>query len=124
MKGSRRMAHTVDMMREDTWGRDPEVQMLRRIFRKIENAQTEILTVSGLSGFDERLRNWRRKALVHFERVWNRAVRSGVLMKEDEVAALYVVCLSRVIADGGVPLPASPYEKKQKIERLLKAEFP
>ena len=111
-------------MKEDTWGRNPEVQTLRRIFRKIENAQTEFLAVSGLSKFDERLRTWRRKALVHFERVWRRAVRSGLLMKEDEVAALYVACLTRVITNSGVPLPASLYEKTQEIERLLKAELP
>ncbi len=98
--------------------------MLRRIFRKIENGQTEFLAVSGLSEFDERLRTWRRKALVHFERVWRRAVRSGLLMKEDEVAALYVACLTRVIKNSGVPLPASLYEKTQEIERLLKAELP
>ncbi len=107
----------------DKWGRDPGVQRMRVIFGKIEQAQNEFLSVSGVWAFDERLRDWRRAALTHFEHSWGQAARKGVTLSDDEVAVLYVTCLARTIQRGGVKIPSLVNLEHEKIDRLLETDL-
>jgi len=110
------------MINSDDWGRDPHVQAMRRIFAGIEKAEAYFLKSAGVSSLDERLRCWRQATLTHFERIWRRAVRSGVRLTDNEVAALYVACLTRVIEREGVKNGASPFQEDKKIQQLLESD--
>ena len=47
------------MTGSDEWGKDPAVQMMRKVFRQMELAQGELLKAAGISIWDSRLRRWR-----------------------------------------------------------------
>jgi hypothetical protein len=66
----------------------------------MEQTQGDLLARAGVSPFDGRLRAWREEALARFQRSWRG---SG----ESEAAAVYRDCLTQVLADGGVEVPAS-----------------
>ena len=78
------------MADNDKWGKDPSVQMMRKVFGSMENAYWAFLKELQLSPFDLRLRKWQERALVIFERVWAYAVRRGSAMSEENAAELKV----------------------------------
>ncbi len=57
-------------MASDEFGGYPAVQMMRRVFKRIEAVQEQLIERSGLSPFDERLGGVRESALRAFEQAW------------------------------------------------------
>jgi len=90
------------MEERDDWGRDPGVRRLREVFAAMEEGHRAFLARTGLSAFDPRLRGWRARALVLFERTWARDVQAG---GRRGVADVYVTCLEEVLAADGVRFP-------------------
>ena len=109
---------------EDEWGRDPAVRMMRAVFRAMEEAQKGMLGALGIGSFDPRLRRWREIALGLWERCWGRMARSRVQNSEEKAAALYLACLSRVLARDGVEVPAGLLPRDEEIERVMREVLP
>ena len=104
----------------DKWGRDPSVQMMRKVFKRIETAQDAFLNRLSVSTFDPRLRPWREKALVLFERSWGRASRLGVGMDQEKAAGIYMHCLAQVIRSEGFEIPTDALPENREMDMLLK----
>ncbi len=61
------------MSETDEGGRDPAVQVARRVFKAMEQAMAEILGGLVISPYDSRIRRWLEKALTKFEHAWPNA---------------------------------------------------
>ena len=106
----------------DDWGRNPEVRRMRRVFREMESGQESFLNATGISPFDARLRLWRDKARLLFERLWPRAASHGIMDEEGRIGRLYFHCLGRTMRDDGFPVPEGLLPEDREIERLLKGD--
>jgi hypothetical protein len=91
-----------DGMEEDKWGKNPSVQMMRRVFASIEEAQAALLREAHVSPMDGRLGLWRRVALKTFERRWTEFVGAGTRLQEKDVLELYLRCLAEVLQKDGI----------------------
>ena len=107
-------------MQVDEFGRDPAVHAMRRVFASMEAVQQQILQAAALSPFDRRLRPWREQALQFFEQAWTRARKSGLARDEDEVAALYAICLAGVLERGRVAVPAEALPRNEALEGIVR----
>jgi hypothetical protein len=104
----------------DEFGRDPQVLGTRRVFAGMEAAQRELLARLNVAPFDPRLRRWREKAFSLFQRAWAMGARKGMRLSEEDLAAVYVQCMVRVISqEKGVPLEAGPIPGDASIVQLV-----
>ncbi len=103
----------------DDWGQNPEVRRMRRIFQEMESGQERFLKLAGIAPFDTRLRIWRDKARLLFERLWPKAASHGN-MDEKRMGRLYVHCLGRVMNDDGIPVSETLLPEDREIEGFLK----
>ena len=85
------------MMLSDEFGKDPAVQMMRRVFKGMENVQARLIESSGLFPFDERLREVRESALRAFEQAWAERAGQGVSLTENDYARVYEACFLEAI---------------------------
>lgn len=108
------------MRNQDDWGQDPSVQSMRKVFVRMERAQKEFLAHMNISSFDGRLRHWREETLVLFEQTWALANRKGAVLKEDEVASLYIHCLAQALSLDGIHIPPEALPHDEKIIGFLK----
>ncbi len=109
---------------EDQFGRDPQVQHLRRVFAQIEMKQDELLQRLGVSPSDYRLRRVREATLMSFEKAWMLASRSvDRAMGEEDIAVLYLYCLARILAGNRITVPAGVLPRDEKIESVVKEVF-
>ena len=106
-------------MVEDEWGRDPNVQMMRGVFRTMEEAQNRMLENLGILPFDQRLRHWRQITLGLWEKCWGRMLQSGVRGEGEKAASLYLHCLSRVMGREGVSVPEGVLPNDKEVEKLI-----
>ena len=81
----------------DEFGRDPAVQMMRRVFKGMEKVQERLIESSGLSPFDERLREVRESGLRAFEKAWAEKAGQGVFLTEDDYAHVYEACFLKIL---------------------------
>ncbi len=79
-------------MAPDEFGRDPAVQMMRRVFKGMEAAQERLIAQAGLSRFDERLRSVRVSALAAFEQAWGERAGWGEPFTEGNYVKVYETC--------------------------------
>ena len=107
----------------DQWGRDPSVQILRKIFKGMEKAQHELLKGLNIVPYDLRIRRWREQALAVFERAWDIANRMGVNMNEQTASAVYIHCLAKIMRSEGIDIPASILPEAGKELRVFKEVF-
>ena len=103
----------------DDWGRNPEVRRMRRIFQEMESGQAGLIHAMKISPFDARLRIWRDKARLLFERLWPKAATYGN-MDENRIGSLYVHCLGRIMNDDGIPVLEALLPEDREIRSLLK----
>jgi hypothetical protein len=104
----------------DQWGEDPSVQIMRKVFKRMEKAQHELLKQLDIIPYDPRMRRWRDQALALFEGTREVASRMGVTMNEDTASAIYVHCLAKIIGSDGINIPAGILPEPENIERILK----
>lgn len=107
----------------DEWARDPSVRMMRKVFEEMECAQSAILADLNVSPFDERVRLWRERALIIFERLWSYAMSKGTSMDENEAANIYVFSLTRVMGSDGMDIPEELLPRQPDISRLFEEAF-
>ena len=89
----------------DQWGKDPSVQIMRKIFKGMEKAQHELLKGLNIAPYDLRIRRWRGQALALFERTWDVGNRMGVTMNEPTASTIYVHCLAKIMGSEGDHYP-------------------
>ena len=111
------------MNARDEWGRDPAVRFMRRVFGKMESVQYRLLEDLSLSSFDERVRPWRERALVIFERMWSYAAQEGISMDEEKAADIYVFSLARVMGSDGIEVPESLVPRKADVSKIYEEAF-
>lgn len=105
---------------QDDWGRDPTVQMMRRIFSRMEEAQAHLIQSCSISPFDPRLRKVRNQAREIFEEAWPTALQKGVISSDQQTIFLYVSCLKYALKKNGFVLPAENEPGDERIDQYLK----
>jgi hypothetical protein len=108
---------------QDEWGHDPSVQMMRRIFARMEEAQKDLLEGLKFSPLDGRLRRIRESALHLFEKAWPQAQRVGLTKGEEDVATLYLHCFVKMLNREGIKVPPESFSGHQKILDFLSEKF-
>jgi hypothetical protein len=103
----------------DDWGRDPSVQMMRRVFARMEMIQKDLLISLEISSLDHRLRLSREEGRDLFERVWPIATRKGITASEEDAAVLYAHCLAKALTRNGIKVPSGAVQKHEGIAELL-----
>jgi len=107
----------------DEWERDPSVRMMRKVFERMEGAQSAILAEFYVSPFDERVRSWRERALIIFERLRSCATREGMPMDENMAADIYAFSLTRVMGSDGMEIPEKLHPHQPDISKLFEEAF-
>jgi hypothetical protein len=107
------------MNQTDEWERDPSIQIMRRVFRAMEDAQAQLLRRLGINPYDIRVREWREKALELFERAWMTANRMGMNMDEGTASALYVRGLAKIMSSDGVEIPSGILPAEEEVEKIF-----
>ena len=72
-----------------------------------------------ISPYDPRLRDWRDRARVMFERNWAEAVNRGIAMDGIAASALYARCLAKLFASGGIHVSQRVLPEDPRVEALL-----
>jgi len=107
----------------DEWGKDPSVQIMRRIFKEMEKAQHELFERLSFPPYDLRIRKWRDQALALFERAWGIANRMGVPIDERIASAIYVHCLAKIMSSEGIKIPAGTLPEARSVQSILREVF-
>ena len=111
------------MANMDEWGSDPSVVHMRKVFKGMETSQEAFLKRLGILPFDLRVRRWRERALIIFERIWGVSVRMGINMNEERAASVYVHCLSGIMNSDGIDVPEELLPDIHEMEEILKEVF-
>jgi hypothetical protein len=107
----------------DEWGKDPSVQITRKVFKGMEKAQHGLLKRLDILPYDLRIRRWRDQALALFERAWGVANRMGIPMDEQTASAVYVHCLAKIIGSEGINIPAGLLPEVKSVENIFREVF-
>jgi len=107
----------------DEWGKDPSVQIMRKVFKGMEKAQHEFLNRLDIMPYDPRIRRWRDQALALFERACGIANRIGITMDEHTASAVYVHCLAKVMGAERINIPEGTLPETKSAERIFKEVF-
>jgi len=107
----------------DEWGKDPSVQIMRKVFKEMEKTQHELLKRLEITPYDLRIRRWREQALALFERAWGVANRMGITMDEHTASAVYVHCLVKIMGAERINIPAGILPEAKSVERIFKEVF-
>lgn len=99
------------MTQADSFGHDPQVRYMRLIFKAIETAQEEFLSMIGIQAADPRLRPVRETALKYFERSWMSLAAKMNGSDIEGAASVYVMCLARALSSVGIAFPESPLSR-------------
>lgn len=102
----------------DTFGHDPQVRYMRRVFAHIEEAQNILLGKISMTRFDEKLRCFREIALKLFEKTWEIAMQRGIVENEEDAAVLYLYCLSYALSTTGIPIPSDALPEHKEIQKF------
>jgi len=111
------------MANMDEWGKDPSVQIMRRVFKEMEKAQRELLKRLDIIPYDLRIRRWRDQALTLFERAWGVANRMGIMIDERTASLVYVHCLAKVMSGEQIDIPPGILPEAKNVERIFKEVF-
>ena len=111
-------------MDNDEWGRDPSVQIMRKVFKEMETAQHEFLKRLAIPPYDPRIGTWREKALALFEKAWGVANRKGIVMNEKKASVVYIHCLAKIMDAEGKEIPQGVLPDGKDIEMLFKEALP
>ena len=107
----------------DEWGKDPSVQVMRKVFKGMENAQHELLKRLDIIPYDLRIRRWREQALALFQRACGVASRMGITIDEHTASLVYVHCLAKIMGAERINIPAGILPEARSVERIFKEVF-
>jgi hypothetical protein len=111
------------MIDQDEWGRDPAVQSMRKVFKSMEKMQYAFFLNSQISLFDDRIRRWRERALLVFEKMWAYASRRGLQMNEKMAGDIYIFSLARVMNSDRVEIPMEVLPQDPSIKKIFEEAF-
>ena len=111
------------MSERDEWGRDPSVQVMRKVFQAIEHDQQELLERLGIAPLDQRLGRWREQARVLFARSWGVADRLDITMDGQTAATTYCSLLAKIMEGSGIVIPKDGIPPDENVARLMQALF-
>jgi hypothetical protein len=111
------------MNHTDEWGRDPSIQIMRKVFKAIEMAQSRLLQQLDMDPYDLRIRGWREKALSLFEQAWVTANRMSINMDEEMASAIYIHGFAKIIGSEGIEVPSGILQSKEEIEKVIAEVF-
>ena len=112
------------MSDRDEWGKDPSVQVMRKVFRAMEHDHQALLKRLDIAPYDQRLGKWREQTLALFERAWGVADQLDVTMDEQTAAALYCMLFAKIVEVSGITIPADIFPPEGNVGRLMQAVFP
>ena len=107
----------------DEWGKDPSVQIMRKVFKEMEKAQHELLKRLDIIPYDSRISRWREHALDLFERACGVANRMDITMDEHTASLVYVHCLAKVMSAERINIPPGILPEAKSVERIFKEVF-
>ena len=102
----------------DRWEQNPEILMMRQVFRQLEAAHDELMAKLKISVFDPRLPRWRQQARVLFEQYWYQYMQTTGKRDEAQAGVLYSHCLVRVMAADGLQLPDDIVSAAEQVVKL------
>ncbi len=108
------------MDNRDTFGRDPQILYMRRVFARMEQAQGLLFKEINMTPYDARLRRFRDMALKLFEKTWATAMHKGIIENEEGTAILYLYCLSYALSTGGISVPHHVVPEDAQIKAFAK----
>jgi hypothetical protein len=111
------------MVDKDEWGRDPSVQAMRKVFSTMEMDQNAFLQKLQISFFDERIRRWRDRALIIFEKMWGHASQIGIPLDEQRASDIYIFSLARVMNLDNMKISEEVLPKDRELEKIFKETF-
>ena len=103
----------------DSFGRDPQVRYMRRIFASLEAAQDRFLASAKISPVDGRLRQVRVEALKLFERSWVAILQRTNAAADDIAPDIYLICLGRVLGRSGFTVPEDLLPQRSDLKKLV-----
>jgi hypothetical protein len=112
------------MTERDEYGRDPSVQMMRKVFSCMEATYTDLLEQSKISFFDSRLGQVRETARDLFDRTRSLASGKGLGPVEEGTARLYAYCLSWALGMAGIEVPGETLPHDKDLEALIREALP
>ncbi len=92
------------MQQKDEFGHDPGVQRTRAYFSRMEALDSALITQSGISRFDLRLRPARALRFRLFEAACSRACHKGQAMNDQKTMALFEICQALAFKNSGLPV--------------------
>jgi hypothetical protein len=104
---------------KDTWGLDPGVERLRKIFSLLEARQAAVLVRLAIPAFDPRVRPAREVARRLWERAWSRANNRRAELKETRIADLYEYAFLLALKQQGVGPPMAEDWPEADIRDLM-----
>ena len=107
----------------DKWGQNPEILMMRQIFRQMEAGQDDLLEKLKISVLDPRLPRWRQQARVLFEQHWYQYMQTTGKRDETQAGILYSHCLVRVMVDDGFQLPDGILPRDEQVLKIFKEDL-
>lgn len=107
------------MTDNDTFGSDPQVRYMRRVFASIEAAQKTFLESANISPVDVRLRQARENALRSFERAWAGVMQRTNAAADDVAPDIYLICLGRALSSSGFEVPGKALPQNTGLKKLV-----
>jgi hypothetical protein len=92
----------MSMPDRDESRRDAAIQLMRKVFAVMEQAQQEFLGELDIAPADPRLRRWREQALALFERCWGIVSQMGIAMDAVKASVVYCAMLVRIMNAEGI----------------------
>lgn len=105
------------------WDKDPAVIQMRRYFSKMEDMDTALVLRLGISPFDPRLKQARKKRLTAFERSCARAVNSGLKMDEHTWFDIFTLCQDLAFQHCGLIRSREPHAGNPELRLLIMEDF-
>jgi hypothetical protein len=103
----------------DTFGRDPQVRYMRRIFASLEEAQNTFLGSAHISPAEGRLRQVREHALKMFERSWFACLERTNAAADDIAVDIYLICLGKALIQSGFDVPDDVLPRRDDLRKLV-----
>ena len=107
-------------MEQDSWGRDPAVQQMRRVFVEMEQIQKTLLDQAEIKPFDGRLRSIRETARDLFDRATARAAGKGIRLTDNAMIGLYTGCLQQAMSTAGIELSQDLLSDDSTLRKLVR----
>ncbi len=85
----------------------------------MELTQNDLLSKTGVSFLDSRLRRWREVSRTAFERASAIAAKRGIELSVFQAGSLYAHCLAKLMLRDGIETPSHIFQAEDKLKKLV-----